>query len=203
MAPVGDRNERKHYMRFKRLASVVGATLLVGGVATTAYATSTANPTVVSNTAPRSFITVTSTGLNTAGGFQANYQQCWRSDAVATFNQVDDCSAFTADVANIQPGTGNATKSFEVFNGDEPNFGEWGCGPLSTAANTQQTCWIRITPNDTTNTTNDEFVSFTFGPVVDPVIPEVPLNILLPASAAAILGAGFLIARKRSSHMAA
>ena len=190
-------------MRFKRLAATVGATLLIGGVATTAYAASTANPTVVSDTAENSVITVTSTGLSTAGGFSANYQQCWRSDAVPTFNQVDDCSAYTADVANIQPGTGNATMAFTVFNGNEPNFGEWGCGPLSTAANTQQTCYIRITPNDTTSTTVDEFVSFTYGPVVDPVIPEVPLNILLPASAAAILGAGFLIARKRSSHMAA
>lgn len=190
-------------MRFKRLASTVGATLLIGGVATTAYAASTANPTVVSNTAAESVITVTSTGLNTAGGTSANYQQCWRSDAIATFNQVDDCSAFTADVANIFNPGGNATKAFTVFNGNEPNFGEWGCGPLSTALNTQQTCYIRVTPNDITNTTNDQFVSFTYGPVADPVVPEVPLNILLPGSAAAILGAGFLIARKRSSHTAA
>lgn len=34
-----------------------------------------------------------------------------------------------------------------------------------------------------------------------PDIPEVPLNVLLPVSAAAILGAGFLVARKRQSHV--
>ena len=33
-----------------------------------------------------------------------------------------------------------------------------------------------------------------------PNVPEVPLNVLLPISAAAILGAGFLVARKRHSH---
>jgi hypothetical protein len=33
-----------------------------------------------------------------------------------------------------------------------------------------------------------------------PDVPEVPLNVLLPISAAAILGAGFLVARKRHSH---
>jgi hypothetical protein len=31
-------------------------------------------------------------------------------------------------------------------------------------------------------------------------VPEVPLNVLLPVSAAAILGAGFLVARKRQAH---
>jgi hypothetical protein len=31
-------------------------------------------------------------------------------------------------------------------------------------------------------------------------VPEVPLNVLLPISAAVILGAGFLVARKRHSH---
>ncbi len=35
---------------------------------------------------------------------------------------------------------------------------------------------------------------------VPPNVPEVPLGILLPISAAAILGAGFLVARKRHNH---
>lgn len=33
-----------------------------------------------------------------------------------------------------------------------------------------------------------------------PDVPEVPLNVLLPISAAMILGAGFLVARKRHAH---
>ena len=189
-------------MRFKLLATAAGATLLIGGFSASAYADSTATPAVVSDSAARSIIRVDSTGLNIAGGTTSNYQQCWRSDTDPAFNQENDCSAFTAD-AGIISATGTATKNFEVFNGNEPNFELWGCGPLSTAANTQSTCYIRVTPNDVTSISNDQFVSFTFGPVAPPDVPEVPLNVLLPVSAAAILGAGFLIARKRSSQMAA
>jgi hypothetical protein len=189
-------------MRFKRLATTVGAILFVGGFATSAYAVTTATPSVVSNTAARSIVRVDSTGLDIAGGVTSNYQQCWRSDAIPQFNQVDDCSAFTADAGFIAA-NGTSTKNFEVFNGNEPNFELWGCGPLSTAPNTQQTCFIRVTPNDVTRTDNDQFVSFTYGVVTPPDVPEVPLNVLLPASAAAILGAGFLVARKRSSRTAA
>jgi hypothetical protein len=187
-------------MRLKRFAAAVGVTLIVGAVSSTAFAASTISPSVVSNTAPTSNITVTSTALNTAGGFVANYQQCWRSDADPQFSQANDCSQFTADIATIV--NGGATKVFSVFNGDEPNLGEWGCGPLSAAPIVSQTCYIRVVPNDINNISLDEFYPFTYGNVIPPDVPEVPLNVLLPASAAAILGTGFLIARKRQSHSA-
>jgi hypothetical protein len=182
-------------MRVKRLATAVGVGLLVIGVASPALAASSINPTVVSNTASQSVITVTSTGLSMAGGTIVNYQQCWRDGNAPGFNQLIDCSQFTASNATIVGG--NATKNFTVFNGDEPNLGEWGCGPLATAPITSQTCYIRVVANDINDVNNDEFLPFTYGPVTPPDVPEVPLNVLLPASAAAVLGAGFLIARKR------
>jgi hypothetical protein len=170
---------------------------MVGGLSSPAFAASTISPSVVSDSAPSSNITVTSTGLNQAGGSVVNYQQCWRDGAAVGFNQANDCSQSTADIATIIGG--NATKSFAVFNGDEPNLGDWGCGPLASAAPIiSQTCYIRVVPNDINDTLNDEFYAFTYGPPVD--VPEVPLNVLLPVSAAAILGAGFLVARKRHSQ---
>ncbi|HEX2785623.1 MAG TPA: hypothetical protein VHN36_18730 [Ilumatobacteraceae bacterium] len=43
-----------------------------------------------------------------------------------------------------------------------------------------------------------------YSPLAPPSdVPEVPLNVLLPISAAAILGGGFLIARKRHNHIPA
>lgn len=185
-------------MRLKRLASAVGVALMVVGASSPALAASTITPSVVSNTAPSSVITVTSTGLNTAGGVVVNYQQCWRNDSDPNFNQAFDCSQFTADIATIVGG--GAVKAFTVFNGDEPNLGEWGCGPLATAAIISQTCYIRVVPNDVTNITLDEFYPFTYGVVTPPDVPEVPLSVLLPVSAAAILGAGFLVARKRHNQ---
>ena len=87
-----------------------------------------------------------------------------------------------------------------MFNGDEPgSIGEWGCGPLSTLPTSAQ-CYVRLAPGSIQNTTGDEFLPLNFGTVTPPVdIPEVPLNILLPAGAAAILGAAMFINRKRQS----
>lgn len=186
-------------MRLKHLASAVGVALLVGGTASSVFAASTISPSVVSNTAATSIIHVNSTNLNTTAGNLVYYQQCWRSDTDPLFNPVNDCSGFTTDTANIAL-DGSASHDFSVFNGDEFNFGEWGCGPLATAPVVSQTCYVRVVPNSSDNVSLDEFYAFTYGVVTPPDVPEVPLNILLPVSAAAILGAGFLVARKRHNH---
>jgi hypothetical protein len=189
-------------MRLKYLVSAVGVAVLVGGTATSVFATSTISPSVVSNTAATSVIHVNSTNLSQTQGNLVIYQQCWRSDADPLFNQTNDCSNFTQDSANINL-DGTASHDFTVFNGDEFNFGEWGCGPLATAPVVSQTCYVRVVPNQADNVSLDEFYPFTYGVVTPPDVPEVPLNVLLPISAAGILGAGFLVARKRHNHTAA
>ena len=102
-------------MRFKRLATTVGAILLVGGFATSAYAVTTATPAVVSNTAARSIIRVDSTGLDIAGGVTSNYQQCWRSDAVPQFTDIADEVQDDAIPAPLQiGGSGDLVDHFAV-----------------------------------------------------------------------------------------
>jgi hypothetical protein len=209
VAPTSEgHNERKQYMRFKRLAAAIGAVLLVGGVASTAYAASTINPTSVPADAapgdPGLNITVTSTGLTNPFGQTVFYQQCWRSTAAPfpgapAFNPTNDCSAFNQLIGTIDA-QGNASTVFTVFNGDEFLQGDWACGPgtasnPSSAPTISQTCFIRIVPGDPSNVSAQEFAQYTYAPRAQ--VPEVPLNVLLPASAAVILGAGFLVARKR------
>jgi hypothetical protein len=201
-------------MRFKRLAAAVGAVLLVGSVATSAFAASTINPTTVpADAAPGDAslnITVTSTGLTNVFGTTVFYQQCWRSLAAPfpgapAFNATSDCSSFNQLIGNIDA-SGNASTVFTVFNGNEFLQGDWACGPgtasnPSTAPTISQTCYIRIIPGDPSNVAQQEFAQFTYAPGAE--IPEVPLNVLLPISAAVILGAGFLVARKRHNQIPA
>lgn len=201
-------------MRFKRLAAAVGAVLLVGGVATSAYAASTLSAnTVPADAAPGDpglKLTVTSTGLTNAFGTTAFYQQCWRNlsapfPGAPAFNATTDCSAFNQIIGNIDA-SGNASTVFTVFNGNEFLQGDWACGPgpasdPSTAPTIVQTCYVRVVPGDPSNVAQQEFLGYSYVPRAQ--VPEVPLNILLPLSAAGILGVGFLVARKRHNHIPA
>jgi hypothetical protein len=201
-------------MRFKRLAAAIGAVLLVGGVATSAYAASqlSAN-TVPADAAPGDpglNLTVTSTGLTNAFSTTVFYQQCWRSTAAPfpgapAFNPDTDCSAFNQLIGNIDA-SGNASTVFTVFNGNEFLQGDWACGPgtasnPSSAPTIVQTCYVRVVPGTQTNVAQQEFLAYSYVPRAQ--VPEVPLNILLPLSAAGILGVGFLVARKRQHHIPA
>ena len=191
-------------MRISRTAAVAGAALLIGGLGTTAFAAGSLSPNTVSSTATTAPLTVNWSGLTRpAGSNNALFiQQCRATDAKANFTVLDDCSAATG----INPTfTASGSAVFNVFNGDDPNLGEWGCGPRTTSGIPKttvsgvDTCYVRLAPGSQANTTGDEFLSFTYttAPPVD--IPEVPLNILLPASAAALLGGAMVIARKRQS----
>jgi hypothetical protein len=180
-------------MRLSRTAAVAGAALMLGGLGATAYAAGTT--TLASSTAATSNITVTWSGqVRPANTNNAIFiTQCWQSDALSTFNYATDCSIATG----INPTfSASGSTTFEVFNGDESVLGEWGCGPLATVATSAQ-CYVRLAPGTATNTTGDEFLPLNYAPPTE--IPEVPLNILLPAGAAAILGAAMFINRKRQS----
>jgi hypothetical protein len=201
-------------MRFKRLAAAIGAVLLVGGVATSAYAASTLSATTVPADAapgdPGLNLTVTSSGLTNAFSTTVFYQQCWRSTTppfagAPAFNPTTDCSSFNQLIGTIDA-TGHASTVFTVFNGNEFLQGDWACGPgtaadPSSAPTIAQTCYIRVVPGDPSNVAAQEFLAYSYVPRAQ--VPEVPLNVLLPLSAAGILGAGFLIARKRHNHIPA
>ena len=195
-------------MRFTRIAAIVGATLVFGGLATTALAAGSISPNVIDATAGSSNVTVNWSGIVIPAGL-ANVvfiQQCYKNDA-GVFNQLTDCSQATG----INPpvgATGSGSSPFLLFNGDDPNGQPWGCGPLTTAGNPKgtlngvDTCFVRLAPGNESNTATDEFYPFTFGPPQGQV-PEVPLNILLPGSAALVLGASLVIARRRHLKTAA
>lgn len=196
-------------MRFMRTATVVGTALLIGGYAPAAFADATLTPPVVDQTASFSNITINASNIPSNFGSTVNIMQCWRTGDAVGFDPLLDCANSAAD-SEIQVG-GAFTKVFQVFNGDEATFGEWGCGPLASAAVTSQTCFIRLSGD--LGTSNDEFYPFTYGAVVGPTttvvapttttvtpppdVPEAPLSILLPGTAAVLAGAGIFIARRR------
>jgi hypothetical protein len=191
-------------MRIPRTAAVAGAALLIGGLGTTAFAAGTLTPSSASPTAASTNLTVSWSGLvRPVGSSNAVFiQQCRATDAKATFNVQDDCSAATG----INPAFSESGSAvFNVFNGDDPNLGEWGCGPLTTPGIPKttvagvDTCYVRMAPGSQANTTGDEFLAFTYQTTPPVDIPEVPLNILLPISAVALLGGAMVIARKRQS----
>jgi hypothetical protein len=186
-------------MRFNRTKAVVGTALLVGGLAGTAQAAGSLSKTVI-NPAGET-ITVSYSGLNPADGV-VFVQQC-RKDGNApgvVFDQLIDCSQATGLNPSISP-AGDGSTEFALFAGIEPNLEEWSCGNTTfPGIPNEAQCYVRLAPGVNTNVSTDEFYAFTYG--TDPVIPEAPLGILLPAGGAAILGAAILINRRRQLHAA-
>ena len=175
---------------------------MVGGLGATAYAVQ-GNATVApNNVSPAGgAVTISYTGWSPTNVVFIN--QCVKNGNTApVFNYLTDCTAFKSINPNTNSsGAGSAT--FQVFAGDDPVNELWACGATSAVGNTPTpTCFLRITDQVQANTTDDQFYPVTFT-AADPQVPEVPLNVLLPASAAAVLGAGLLIARKRQLNAAA
>ncbi len=187
-----------HPMRFTKAAAVAGAALMIGGLGSSASAAGNLSKTTILPAGES--VTVTLSGQ--IPGTYSFIQQCWKNDTSPTFNQLTDCSQATGDQV-LPDASGNATKSFFLFGGDEPNDAGWGCGP-NTSAGLQKatTCYVRIAKGSPATTAGQEFFAFTYGVTPPPDVPEVPLNILLPLGAAAVLGGGALV-RNRSRRAAA
>jgi hypothetical protein len=189
-------------MRLNRTAlAVVGSALLVGGMSATALAAGGISPNVADSTTASTTLTVNWSGIVIPAGQNqiVVIQQCWKNDS-GPFNQADDCSQSSATNPAVGAG-GSGSAQFTVFNGDEVVNQLWGCGPLTSAGTpSASTCYVRIAPGINTNTASDEFFPFTYAPPSS--VPEVPLNILLPGSAAAVLGGALLIARRRHIKLA-
>ena len=188
-------------MRFKRTAAIAGALIMAGGLGSAAMAAGTLS---TSNLPPvGGVITVSWTGL--PNNSTVYIEQCNRDGNAAgvIFTPLSDCSQATSENPSTGP-AGSGTQVFTMFGGDEPNEAGWGCGPNTTGIK-YDTCYVRLVTGVRSNVATDEFYPVTFTAVVDPnpVVSEVPLNILLPLSAAAVLGGGYYITRKRKLDAAA
>jgi hypothetical protein len=191
-------------MRFKRTAAAIGAGVFTVGLGTAALAAGSLSKSVIDPTASAAARTITVSFSGKPANTTIFVNQC-RVDGNApgvTFNPNIDCSPQGATF--VPSGSGSGTATFVAWGGLEPNLEEFGCG-YTTPAGTPQvdTCYIRITPDSKANLNGQEFFPITFAPE-PPVVPEVPLNILLPLSAAAVLGGGaVIVTRKRRSQIAA
>ncbi len=190
-------------MRFKRSATILGTALVIGGFGTAAAAATTlSQSSFLPANGSTTNITVNFSGFNQADG-SVFIQQCWKNGntpGVVFDSQLDCNQSLTANPTILAGGSGSGR--LDVFSGDEPNLGDWGCGPgTTTGLPRATTCYIRVVPGVLTNVAADEFTPITFDKTDPPVVPEVPLNILLPLSAMAVLGGGALIAnRKRQTR---
>ncbi len=131
------------------------------------------------------------------------FNQCKKNPADPTFNFSFDCRLGT-NINGQENTTGSGSVTFPVFRGDEPSGDkEWGCyapGDTPTAGYEKfETCYIRVAPGDVMNNGQSQGLAFTFVPQNAP-IPEAPLVVLLPLVAGAVLGAAYLISRRRSAH---
>lgn len=130
--------------------------------------------------------------------------QCFKPHSDPTFSYLSDCSNLSEITVNpVDNPTGNGALTIPVFRGPEPSTDvDWGCfaeGDTVPSGYTRYTtCYLRITADTASNNIDAQSVAFTFTEQ-DPVIPESPLTIALPILAAAVLGGGILINRRRSA----
>jgi hypothetical protein len=175
-------------MRATRAALLASAAALAGlGIAAPAHATVSSSPLTYNPTTLK--VTVTGTFAPNQVVF---VQQCRTTETTATFAQTDDCSQATGINPNAN-GAGSLSAVFDLFAGDEPLLGAWTCA-------TPASCFVRLAPDVATNTTSDIFYPLVAGTVTDPVVPEAPLAVLLPAGGLGILGAAFLLRKRHSSN---
>lgn len=124
--------------------------------------------------------------------------QCKKDPADATFDAITDCSNFTT--IQLNPNPASLSLQFSVFRGLEPSGDQlWGCfkagDSVPAGVDAYNQCWIRVAYNTVTNNGNDEFVPFTFSGAQ---VPEAPVAVLLPVFAAAVLGGGVFLQRRRN-----
>ena len=87
-----------------------------------------------------------------------------------------------------------------------------GCGPggddpasgiVAPKVNGVYTCWLVLTAGSSAPNASDSLsIPVTYSTAPDPQVPEVPLNVLLPLSAAALIGGGMFISRRRRAIQA-
>jgi len=186
-------------MRFKRTAAIAGAAIMAGGLGSAAMAAGSLSTSVIPAAGGSTTVSWSGLPINST----VFIEQCNRDGNApgVIFTPLSDCSQATSLNPSTGP-TGSGTQVFAMFGGDDPNESGWGCGPNTTGIK-YDTCYVRLVTGVQTNVATDEFYPVTFSTDPEPVVPEVPLNILLPLSAAAVLGGGYYITRKRKLDAAA
>jgi hypothetical protein len=191
-------------MRYKRqfvmmIVGAVAGVVLFGAVAS-AQVTIPENPVPISSGA--SSVTVTISYSNVPAGEALYFEQCSKNPSDPTFDFSKDCSALTQWQVNPASNTGSGTLDFSLFRGDEPSGDQsWGCyaaGDTPSAGHTKfTTCYIRVVPDTPSNNAQAQGLAFTFTLQGAPV-PESPLTIALPFVAASVIGAAFVMNRRRN-----
>ena len=177
-------------------AAIFGAMFFFGSSAMAATVV-TPNPVPVS---PGQTTVTVDVGWTQPANQRLYFYECFEDASSPTFNYVTSCSNDSELVVNPSAAS-SGTISFNLFRGQEPT-GDilWGCfapGDTVPAGITKhETCYVRVTNLQPSNTTDQQFQAFTFTPLGAPV-PEVPYAVLLPIAALAVLGGGLLLQRRR------
>lgn len=195
-------SKKAHRRVLGSVAAVIVCSALAIAVPASAAVSVTPNPISVSPGQADASVTINYSGL--PANKRLFISQCRKPHSDPTFNFLDDCSNLSEVTINpVDNPTGNGSAEFTVFRGEEPSGDvTWGCyADSDTAASgfdKLTTCYLRITADTQSNNIDAQSAAFTFVED-DPVIPEAPLAIALPLLAAALLGGGIFINRRRTS----
>jgi hypothetical protein len=183
---------------FAALLGGIVAVVMFGSVAS-ASVTIPQNPIPISSGASSVTVNVNYSGLtpNTA----IFVHQCKKIPSDPTFDFTKDCSIISQFQINPASNTGSGSLQYTLFRGDEPSGDQpWGCyapGDTPTTGYTNfSTCYIRITTDSAANNAQAQGLAFTFTVQGAPV-PESPLTIALPLVGASVIGAAFVMNRRR------
>lgn len=126
---------------------------------------------------------------------------CSRSITDPSFNGNIDCSILS-EIAAPGSANGAGTYQFDVFRGVEPSGDyNWGCfaeGDEVPNGIADRGCWVYLTNNTSGNVTDAAEAPLEFS-LSGGEIPEAPIGVLLPVSAAVVAAGGFLFLRQRQA----
>ena len=126
---------------------------------------------------------------------------CKKSISDPTFKVSQDCSMLGGNAIN-GTASGAGTHTHPFFYGADPAEEPWGCfaaDDTDVPAGVEKftTCYVRITDTSISNNDADVEVPFTFTLGEEPVIPEAPVAILLPAAGVLAALGGVVLVRRR------
>lgn len=125
---------------------------------------------------------------------------CSKSITNPTFNQGIDCSILSEVATPGGTPDGSGSYQFDIFRGVEPSGDyNWGCfapGDTVPAGIQDRGCWVYVTNNVAANVTDAAEAQLQYT-ASGGDIPEAPIGVLLPVSAAVVAAGGFLFLRQR------
>lgn len=144
--------------RISMVGRVVVALVIAVAWSGQAFADAVLVPNVLDAAKSAEDVGVTLTGQTASIVF---IQQCWKSDQDPKFDLALDCTQFNTVNPVIVNGGGKGV--ITVFNGDDPNLGEWSCGTKGSAGvPNSATCYLRLSPEVIDDLSNDQFFPITW-----------------------------------------